>query len=296
MYNKFSKEFLKKRIKARETGISWIGEKRRNNIMDLQLKGKTVLVTGASEGIGKAIALAYAKENATVYISSRDPEKLMEAMAHIREETNNPNVTFIECDMKEKSQIEEMVQQIIEKEESIDVLINNAGGPPSGSFMETEEADWYHAFEQNLLSVVRATKQVIPFMKKNQAGGRIVTITSSSIKQSIDGLILSNTMRPGALGLTKSLAREFADASILVNTVGPGKIGTNRLQQLMESQAEQTGEAIEKIEAENVEAIPMNRVGTPEEFAQAVLFLGSFANTYITGQSLIVDGAAIPAL
>ncbi|HLR53301.1 MAG TPA: SDR family oxidoreductase [Pseudogracilibacillus sp.] len=264
--------------------------------MDLHLKGKTVLVTGASAGIGKAIALAYAKEEATVYISSRDPEKLMKAMAHIREETNNPNVNFMKCDMKDKTEIEEMVQQIINKEETIDVLINNAGGPPSGSFLEIEETDWYHAFEQNLLSVVRASKQVIPFMQQNKLGGRIVNITSSSIKQSIDGLILSNTMRPGVLGLTKSLAREFADQAILANTVGPGKIGTNRLKQLMESESEQTGEAIETIEARNVEAIPMNRVGTPEEFAQAVVFLGSFANTYITGQSLIVDGAAIPAL
>src|SRR5690625_7716216 len=124
--------------------------------------------------------------------------------------------------MKKSSEIKQVVSNLKQKHEKIDVLINNAGGPPPGSFLDVDEEDWYHAFEQNLLSVVRMTKEVIPLMLKG-GRGRIINITSSSIKASIDNLILSNVMRPGVHGLTKSLAREFAKDDILVNTIGPGK-------------------------------------------------------------------------
>src|SRR5699024_11170071 len=139
------------------------------------------------------------------------------------------------------------------------------------------------------------TRRVLPYMKKNKRG-RIVNITSSSIKETIEGLILSNTMRPGVLGLTKSLAREFAPDNIFVNTVGPGKIATDRMIQLNKQKAEESGRPLEEIEAESVADVPFGRYGEPEEFAKAVVFLASFANTYVTGQSLIVDGAAVRAL
>src|SRR5690625_2738686 len=157
------------------------------------------------------------------------------------------------------------------------------------------DENWYQAFEQNLLSVVRATRQVIPYMKQNGAG-RIVNITSSSIKQSIDNLILSNSIRPGVLGLTKSLSQEFATDNILVNTVGPGKIATDRMNELMEATSKTQGKTMEEVEKATVADIPIGRLGKPEEFAKAVVFLASFANTYITGQQLIVDGASVKAL
>lgn len=263
--------------------------------MDLLLKGKTVVVTGASQGLGKAIATEFASEGAHVYISSRNEEKLQAAVKKIREKTGNKEVNYAVCDMKNDDQIQSLVQKVVEKYGGVDVLVNNAGGPPAGKFMDMSDDEWFGAFEQNLLSVVRATKKVIPYMKKQEAG-RIVNITSSSIKQSIDRLILSNTMRPGVLGLTKSLAQEFAADNILVNTVGPGKIATDRMMQLNETAAKASGITVEEAERASVADIPMGRYGKPEEFAKTVVFLGSFANTYVTGQAVIVDGASVKAL
>jgi 3-oxoacyl-[acyl-carrier protein] reductase len=262
--------------------------------MDLKLKGKSVIVTGASQGLGKAIAIDFAKEGAHVFISSRSEGKLAVAVEEIQEVSGNEAVEYVVCDMKKETDIKALVQKIVEKNQTVDVLINNAGGPPAGTFLEMDDSDWYHAFEQNLLSVVRMCRAVIPHMQKT--GGRIVNITSSSIKQSIDNLILSNTMRPGVLGLTKTLAQEFASENILVNTVGPGKIATDRMTQLMETKGMNSGITMEQAKAKEVAAIPMGRLGEPAEFAKAVVFLGSFVNTYITGQALIVDGAAIKAL
>src|SRR5699024_9060180 len=178
----------------------------------------------------------------------------------------------------------------------IDVLVNNAGGPPAGGFLEMEDADWQAAFEQNLLSVVRASRAAISYMQENTNGGRIDNITSSSIKQAIENLILSNTMRPGVLDLTKSITQEFAAEQILVNTVGPAKISKDRIIQSRKATAKKKGEHIEDVQRAQMAEIPMGRLGKPEEFAKAVLFLGSFANTYITGQGLVVDGASVQAL
>ncbi|MEI3607349.1 SDR family oxidoreductase [Pseudogracilibacillus sp. SE30717A] len=263
--------------------------------MDLGLTGKSVIVTGASQGLGKAIAIEFAREGAHVFISSRSEDKLQVAVQEIREMTGNKEVNYAVCDMRNENQIQSLVQKVVEKQHTVDILINNAGGPPAGQFMDMSDDDWYGAFEQNLLSVVRATRKVIPYMKK-QERGRIVNITSSSIKQSIDQLILSNTMRPGVLGLTKSLATEFAADNILVNTVGPGKIATDRLMELNEKAAEKSGRSIDQINEESIAEIPLGRLGEPEEFAKAVVFLASSANTYITGQALIVDGASVKAL
>lgn len=263
--------------------------------MDLHLEGKSVIVTGASQGLGKAIATEFAHEGAHVFISSRSEEKLKKAQEEIREKTGNKTVNYAVCDMKKDDQIQSLVQKVVEKNNTVDVLINNAGGPPAGNFLDMSDDQWYDAFEQNLLSVVRATKSVIPYMK-GEDGGRIINITSSSIKQSIDNLILSNTMRPGVLGLTKSLSQEFAADNILINTVGPGKIATDRMIQLNETTAASEGKSIEEVKQDSIADIPLGRYGEPEEFAKAVVFLASFANTYITGQALIVDGASVKAL
>jgi len=272
------------------------GEKIKEDMeMDLLLEGKSVVVTGASQGLGKAIATEFAREGAHVFISSRSEEKLQQAQANIREITGNKHVYYVSCDMNKEEHIKNLIQKVVEKNGTVDVLINNAGGPPAGKFLDMTDENWYQAFEQNLLSAVRATRQVIPYMKQNGAG-RIVNITSSSIKQSIDNLILSNSIRPGVLGLTKSLSQEFATDNILVNTVGPGKIATDRMNELMEATSKTQGKTMEEVEKATVADIPIGRLGKPEEFAKAVVFLASFANTYITGQQLIVDGASVKAL
>lgn len=263
--------------------------------MDLKLSGKVVLVTGASKGIGKAIALGFARENATVYLASRTESILKETTEEIKKISGNNKVSFITTDVKEAKQIDELVMEIVDKSGSIDILINNAGGPKAGNFLAMAETDWYQAFEQNLLSVVRMSQKVIPLMIEN-GGGHIINVTSSSIKASIDNLVLSNVMRPGVHGLTKSLAREFADDDILVNTVGPGKIETDRMLELNKGIALKTGKSLEDVKKEIVAEIPMGRYGSPEEFANLVVFLASSANTYITGQAILVEGGAIATL
>src|SRR5699024_8740558 len=151
-------------------------------------------------------------------------------------------------------------KNVAAKEGSIDVLVNNAGGPPAGGFIEMEDTDWQAAVEQNLLSVVRASRAAIPYMQEITNGGRIVNVLSSAIKQAIENLILSNTMRPGVLGITKSMAQEFAADQILVNTVGPGKNATDRITQLMEATAKKKGEHIEDVQRAQMAEIPMGRL------------------------------------
>lgn len=263
--------------------------------MDLQLQGKSVLVTAGSKGLGKAIAMEYVKEGANVLIASRSEENLQQAVRDIKDATGKSHIAYTVCDMKNKEDITYMVHKLLDWTNRIDILINNAGGPPGGSFMEMDDADWYHAFELNLLSFVRTIREMVPHMEQ-QESGHIVNLASSSIQAPIEGLVLSNTMRPGILGLSKSLSQELAGKNILVNTVGPGKIETDRIKELNEKNAKKKNQSAEAIKQEIQQAIPMQRLGKPEEFARMVVFLGSDANTYITGQSLVIDGGLIKAL
>lgn len=263
--------------------------------MDLNLKGKSVIVTAASKGLGRAIAMEYAREGAHVMIGSRQEDLLKKTVQAIKAETGNENIYYSICDMKDHQAIKQLIAQTVKLNGTVDVLINNAGGPPAGKFIEMDDEDWYHAFELNLLSFVRTIREVIPLMKK-QRQGHIVNLTSSSIKQSIDHLILSNVMRPGVLGLSKSLAQELGQDNILINTVGPGTIETDRILELNKGRAKNSGVSIDEVKEQAEKQIPMNRYGRPEEFAKAVVFLASGANTYITGQSLIVDGGSVKAL
>ncbi|WP_164667957.1 SDR family oxidoreductase [Virgibacillus doumboii] len=263
--------------------------------MDLQLKGKSVIVTAASKGLGRAVAAEFAREGAHVLISSRDEAALNATVEDIKKETGNEHVGYTVCDMKRAEDIKVMVDHAASANGSVDVLVNNAGGPSAGKFMDMSDDDWYQAFELNLLSFIRTSREVIPHMKK-QGGGRIVNLASSSIKQSLDNLVLSNTMRPGIVGLAKSIAREHGQDNILVNTVGPGTIETDRIVDLNQKRADAQGVPVEKVAEEAVKQIPMNRLGEPAEFAKAIVFLASGANTYITGQSLIVDGGQVKAL
>lgn len=263
--------------------------------MDLHLHDKIVLVTASSKGLGKATALEFAKEGATVILSSRSEASLLKTSNEIKELTNNPNIFYMACDMSSNDDIDDLFTWISQKIGSVDILINNTGGPTAGGFKDLVDDDWMAAFEKNLLSYIRTTRAVLPHMQANDFG-RIINISSSSTKEVIDGLILSNTFRAGMVGLTKSLAREYAKHNILVNTIGPGRIATDRVAELDTIASARQGISIEDIVKRSENLIPLGRYGQPEEFAKIVLFLASPANTYMTGQSLVIDGGMLKAL
>ena len=263
--------------------------------MDLGLKDKSVVILASSQGLGKATAMQFAQEGAKVVISSRRESELKNVVSEIIELTGNEQVTYHPCDITKKEEIKRLITFAAERNGTIDVLVNNAGGPPPGTFDQFDDEAWQKAFELNLLSFIRAIREVVPYMRK-QKKGHIVNFASSSIKQTIDNLLLSNTFRAGIVGLSKSLSQEFAKDNILINTIGPGKIGTSRVKQLDEANAKRLGLTYEDIREQNESGIPMGRYGTPEEFAKLAVFLCSEANTYITGQTILVDGGMVKAL
>jgi 3-oxoacyl-[acyl-carrier protein] reductase len=262
-------------------------------IMDLQLQGKTALVIASSQGLGKAIAEELVNEGANVMITSRNREKLQEVQKELRE-WGKGKVEYVQADITKKEDIQLLVQKTIDVFGSIDILINNAGGPPAGTFDTITDEDWQYAFELNLLSYIRIIREVLPHMRKS--GGKIINIASSSIKEPIPGLILSNTFRLGIVGLTKTLAQELAKDNILINTVAPGRIATERVAFLDQVNAEKLGVTKEEIENRMKSTIPLGRYGKPEEFAKVVAFLVSEANTYMTGQSFLIDGGMVKSV
>lgn len=263
--------------------------------MDFNLKGKSVIVAAASKGLGKATALEFAREGAHVLISSRKEEELQKTVAEIKESTGNNHVDYAVCDITKPEDIKALVQKAVDWNGTIDVLINNAGGPPAGGFEKFEDETWQNAFELNLLSIVRMVREVLPYMKKQQSG-KIVNFASSSIKQSLDNLILSNTFRAGIVGLAKSLSQELAADNIMINTLGPGRFATDRVAELDEIRAGKLGVPVDKLKDQTAASIPIGRYGEPDEFAKVAVFLASGANTYLTGQSIVVDGGMVTAL
>ncbi|MBA2872775.1 3-oxoacyl-[acyl-carrier protein] reductase [Anoxybacillus calidus] len=261
--------------------------------MELNLTGKTALVVASSQGLGKAIAEQLVLEGANVMITSRSEEKLKEVAEQLQS-YNKGKVAYVKADITRKEDIENLIQKTVETFHSIDLLVNNAGGPPAGTFETISDEDWYKAFELNLLSYIRIIREALPHLKKN--GGKIINIASSSIKEPIPGLLLSNTFRTGIVGLTKTLAQEFAPYNILINTVAPGRIATERVAFLDKLNAEKLGITKEEMEERVKKNIPLGRYGTPEEFAKVVMFLLSDANSYMTGQSFIVDGGMVKAI
>ncbi|MFC7363899.1 MULTISPECIES: SDR family oxidoreductase [Bhargavaea] len=263
--------------------------------MDLKLKDKHVLVMASSKGLGRAIALEFAKEGASVFLTSRSSESLDQTAGEIKQESGNGNIHYHSCDMSREEDISALFRKVREVFGGVDVLVNNTGGPKAGGFAGVDDADWVRAFEQNLLSYTRTIREVLPGMQENN-WGRIINISSSSTKEVIDGLILSNTFRAGMVGLTKSLAREYAASNILVNTVGPGRIETDRIIELDTARAQTIGVSQEEVTEKAKQGIPIGRYGQPAEFARSVVFLASGANTYLTGQSIVIDGGMLKAL
>ena len=262
--------------------------------MHLNLVGKRALVTAASRGLGFATALGLAREGTALVICSRDEARITEAAQKIRAETGT-RVEALVADVSSADEAARLVGHAVSALGGLDIVVHNAGGPPAGEFLSLSDAQWQKAFDQNLMSLVRLVNAAVPELKK-AGGGRILTIASSSIKQPSPGLVLSNAFRTGVYGLVKTLARELGPAGILLNVVAPGRIQTERIEELDNAMATRRGVDLQQVKKESVASIPLGRLGTPEEFANLLVFLASDAGRYISGQAIIVDGGATAAL
>ena len=262
--------------------------------MDLGLKDKVVIVGGASKGIGQATALAFAKEGAKVVMCARNPELLEESAAEIRSGTG-AEVLPVAGDLSQLEATDKLVHETIATFGTVHVLVPNTGGPPLGGFGDVDDAAWESAFSLNFLSIVRLIRNVLPYMQKQQ-WGRIVSIMSMSVKEPIDGLILSNGVRPAVIGMAKTLSREVGKHNVTINTVLPGRILTDRLKGSLAIRAEKSGLPLEQVLEESGKDIPLGRIGEPAEMANGIVFLCSEAASYITGVSLQIDGGALRGL
>ncbi|HEY2988839.1 MAG TPA: SDR family oxidoreductase [Candidatus Binatia bacterium] len=262
--------------------------------MDLGLKGKVALVAGASQGIGRAAALGFAREGAKVSICARGEKQLNETAEMIRRETGG-EVLALAADMTKAEDIRKFVAQTVEKFGRLDIIVTNAGGPPPGEFMKFTDDDWENAFRLNFLSAVRLTREAVPHMCK-VGGGRVINISSYAVKEPIAGLVLSNGVRSGVVGLAKSLSRELAKDNILVNNVCPGRIATDRAKKLNLARAERAKKSVEEIDKEMAGEIPLGRYGSAEETGDLIVFLGSARASYITGATIQVDGGLVRAI
>ena len=261
--------------------------------MDTGLKGKVAVVTASSAGLGKAVATAFGREGAHVVMCSRSQERIDAAAADVRD--TGADVLPLEIDVTQSEEIDRLISTAAEHFGGVDVLVTNAGGPPAGTFDRFDDAAWQSAFDLTLMSAVRLVRRTIPEMRERD-GGSIVAMTSSSIKQPIPNLLLSNVMRAGVAALAKTLADELTGDNIRVNTLVPGRIATQRIEELDRANAERQGVDVETVTRQQLGNIPMGRYGDAGEFANAAVFLASDAASYITGATLQVDGGMIRSL
>ena len=261
--------------------------------MNFGLTGKRALVLASSSGLGFASAQALAAEGATVAVCSREQARAGEAADKIKAATDT-EVFAYEVDVSNAESLETLFKKATSDLGGLDILICNAGGPPPGGFSALDEDKWDFAYQLTLQSVVRSVRHALPHLKEN--GGSILVIGSSSMKQPIPNLMLSNVFRPAIQGLCKTLASELAPDGIRVNCISPGRVATERIAQLDEALAKRQNLSIEKVKQRSLESIPMGRLGDPEEFGKVAAFLCSEAASYMTGSTVYVDGGSVKAL
>lgn len=262
--------------------------------MDLGLKGKVAIVTASSRGIGRAAAEILAAEGARTTMCARTAADVMTAADQIRERTGT-EVLAVPADLTKAEDIQRIVDRTVEAYGTVNILVNNAGGPPPGTFDGVGEAEWQTAFELTLLSVVRMTRAVLALMRR-AGGGVIINLQSTSVKVPLDNLILSNTIRTGVIGFAKTLSFELAKDGIRVNNVLPGAIMTDRQREMLALQSARSGKSVEEIVRLREANIPLGRFGDPEDLGNMIAFLASERARYVTGVTVQVDGGLVRSL
>jgi len=260
--------------------------------MDLQLKDQVAVVAAASRGLGKSAAMALAQEGARIAICARS-EALEATAEEIRSETG-AEVLAVRADMTKRAEVEGFIKQSTDQYGQIDILIVNSGGPPPGNFMDLTIEDWEAGIQTTIMSTLYLCYAVIPHMLE-RGSGSIVTTQSTSVKQPIERLITSNSLRLAVIGLMKSLANELGPQGIRVNSINPAWTWTDRVQKLMEDRANAAGTSVEQEAVEVAEALPLRRMGTLDEYGKSIAWLASPAAGFIHGHALMFDGGAVSA-
>ena len=258
--------------------------------MDLSIKGKNAIVCASSQGLGKSAAVDLAKEGVNLAICSRNKDKINLVKEEI-EQTSDVKVGAIEADLSAEKDISALFQEAKKELKTIDILINNNGGPPPSTFEELTDEDWQKTFNSTMMSAIRLSKLVLPDMKKNK-WGRIINISSVSVKTPVNGLFLSNSIRMGVLGWAKALSDEVAPHGITVNTVCPGTTKTERIEQILNAQSESSGKNKTELEEAMANSIPMLRIGEASDLSALITFLASEKASYMTGLAVQVDGGS----
>ena len=256
--------------------------------MEFNLRDKNVMVSAASSGIGRSIAELFLKENCFVTICSSNIDKLINAADQIGEKYKD-RLLYVKCDINNLDEIKSTVESAVDKFGQIDILVNNCGGPAPGFFDDLNEKKWQSGFDQVLMSAVRFTKLVLPKMEEKN-WGRIINITSISVKQPIDNLLLSNSFRSAVTAFSKTLSNKVGQFNITVNNIAPGLTHTGRLDELAELRAKDAKITKEEMLHKMASDIPLKRIAKPEEIASAAVYLASEIGGYITGQTIVVDG------
>ncbi len=262
--------------------------------MDTGLKNRVAIVAASSQGIGRATAEAFAAEGCRLAMCARNREALQTAAEKIQKQ-NNAEVLAEPLDVTDASAVHRFVETVVNRFGGVDICVTNAGGPPAKGFLAASLDDWRKAVELNFLSTVYFAREVIPHMQR-KSWGRIITITSITTKQPVADLVLSNAVRAAVVGLVKSLANEFGKDGILVNNVGPGYTATDRLKDLAKSRSMAMGKREDEIFQGWALEAPLKRLGEPREVADAIVWLASARASYITGQTILVDGGLYKGL
>jgi 3-oxoacyl-[acyl-carrier protein] reductase len=269
--------------------------------MDLGLAGKVALIAASSRGLGRACAEEFVREGARVVICGRRPEELAKAARGLRDLAGDgaANVHTVTADITRADDITRLVKATAARFGQLDILVTNSGGPRAGTFDKLDEEDWQAGLDSTLWPVIRLIRAAMPYLaaaRERSGGGRIINICSTSVKQPIPGLLLSNSIRSAVVGLAKTLSREIAAEGILVNNVCPGSFDTERIAALYARRAEDSGRSVEEVAEEDASRIPLGRLGNPSELAALVAFLASSRASYITGQTIAVDGGMVTAM